>query len=225
MLAALLLVAALAGTPAASAQIAQENAALAEAVKMEGDTKATEALEPQALKGSNGRAWRDQSGLHLRLASGRVHLLHNQADCPPPDNKFESCVGYSLVADLESRGVYVVAVNYYEGGDYAVIDDKTGAETKVGPPLQFGPDPTLFITIDNNEAYGDDSITLWRRSGDRFRTIWQDQHGYNAAFLKEWIRPEKIELRLAPISGQPALDRSTAIIVHDRTWHFVGPKP
>ncbi len=210
----------------ATAQIAQENSALIAAVRADGETKKTEALETGALRASIGRAHRDKTGLHLRLSTGRDLLLSNHNDCPPPKEKFEqACVGYSLIADVKSRGAYVVAVSYYEGGDYLVIDDHTGRTTKVGAPPQFGPDGQIFLTIDNNEAYGDGSVQLWKRQGDGFRPVWTDQHGYNRALVQDWSQPSAIRLRLEPISGEPPLPRPAATIVKDRVWHFVGPHP
>jgi hypothetical protein len=215
-----------ASSPVQMSQMAKENAALSAAVKSEGETKATEALEPAALKASGGRVLRNGTGLRLHLSAGRDLVLQNQSTSPPPDDKFEQeCVSYSLIADLKSRGVYVVSANYYEGGDYLVIDDRSGQQTKVGAPPQFGPDPARFLTIDNNEAYGDGSIVLWERQKGLFREVWRDQHGDNAAHVQEWKQPGVIKLKLDPIGGEPPLQRSTATIVKERDWHFLGPKP
>ena len=113
----------------------------------------------------------------------------------------DNCIGCDLLADLPTRHAFIVQVGYYEGGDVWLIDDRTGQKTVLPAFPEFGPDNSEFITLDNDEAYGEPgSITIWRRQDFGAEVIWH--HGaeldqvYHLSKLVHWNEPDQIVLDL-----------------------------
>jgi len=99
--------------------------------------------------------------------------------CPEMDITEESCVEYILVADLPSRGAYVVQQAFYDSNDFVVVDAKTGAQTRVATPPQFSADGEYFIVVGFDLADGADSygLEVYRRNEAGAASEWRLMHG------------------------------------------------
>ncbi len=128
-------------------------------------------LEPQALAFAKARATRESGSLHLKLSGGDVLNLQNGAgDC---SLTAADCLHYIFTADLPARHAFLVLEARYEGGDWILIDDRTGMRTKLDAVPVFSPDNERLLILSQNEAYGGFfGIEIWRRMGDAAVREW-----------------------------------------------------
>ncbi len=100
---------------------------------------------------ASGNARRLGTVLMLKTISGAEVILPNDdSGCPKPPHMVlgSNCVTYTLVADLPSEHLFVVAQLYYEGGGYLLIDDRSGSRLAVPAVPQFAPDHSAFARRD-----------------------------------------------------------------------------
>jgi hypothetical protein len=147
-------------------------------------------LEPEALLASRERAQRSGESLLLKFAKGTSSIFEDRSECPPMNISEDNCRRYQLVADLPTRHSFVLFVNYYEGGDFLVVDDRTGRTLKISGQPFFNRDGDLMIEIDNAEAYGDPGIRIWHRWGQEWLLEWkhstEDDPIDHYTSLKQW---------------------------------------
>lgn len=143
---------------------ASENRQLAALAAHTNDTRGLQRLESGVLAHSGQRAVRRNDALVLALPGGAPVVLTTQHNCARPTA--ESCVSYALVADLPSRHAYVVARNYFEGGDFLFIDDRSGRRVQLDGAPFFSPDDRMFATVCNDVEFDCADVQLWNRTPD-----------------------------------------------------------
>jgi len=86
--------------------------------------------EAATLKGSDGLARRvDAETLELTLADGATARWQNEA-------KGDESVTYYYVGHLPEAHLFVLAIGFYEGSGWMVVDDRTARTAELyGPPL------------------------------------------------------------------------------------------
>jgi hypothetical protein len=151
------------------------------AAVLDNDTpQATRPREQEILAATKGRVRREGVDLVLTLKDKTVPArFSSNTSCPEGEANEENCVEYLLVADLPSRGVYVVQKALYESQDYVVVDAATGRQTLIGIPPQFSSDGKRFIEVgffhaDETDAY---ALQIWRREKDGAVLEWKLPYG------------------------------------------------
>jgi len=174
-----------------------------EQLQARGHTHADElAVEERAIKRAKGRAERRGKVLILTLAKERQRRLANKEGCDEPRSEPEQCLIYRFVAHAPSRHLFLVQANFYEGGEWLLIDDRSGRSMIVSARPRFGPDPNLFLVIDDDYAYGSgDELQIWRRQGDRATREWNrrvdEEPSEHRVRLLRWEKDSAIELEFA----------------------------
>jgi hypothetical protein len=153
---------------AGSREAAIEDAWLEQVYDNGGGKLDTEAV---ALPAAQGRAVRKGDDLIFALAGGKTKTLHNDiAGCAHGD---AHCDGYRLVADLPARHFYLVNEYFHEGGDYWLIDDRSGRFIRIDNVPQFSPNGRRFLVEDDDVAgYHQNDLEIWRREGDGAVLEW-----------------------------------------------------
>jgi hypothetical protein len=146
-----------------------EDAQLRAALAAEGDSARLAALEPTLLASDRTRTKRGGLVLRLTLTTGRQLQIKDQ---PCSEAALMHCGQHRLVADLPSRHAFLVYLALYEGAEYWLVDDRSGRKIVLPAAPSFSPDASVFVTIDNDLAYGDSGIQVWGRSGDRAGVMW-----------------------------------------------------
>jgi hypothetical protein len=193
-------------------------------------------LEPEALESARGRASRAGSTLTLFLKSGSTLALDNRRKgcAEGPDDGhvvWDDCVFFSFVAALPDYGQFLVWKGRYEGGNFLLIDDRTGREAAIEAPPQFAPDGQRFLVVDNSVASGDGpTLEVWRMTSGGPVLEWThkniDDPVFHQSALIRW-RDDQAELDL----WATASDRRTAghwrgMLRRDLTgWHLEADWP
>ena len=163
---------------AAPKQPSVEDAQLTATATADG-TKRLETLEPLALAVSRDHAVRMGRVLNLMLTNNAMLRLENgKGDCT---YTAADCLHYIFGADLRDRHAYLVFGARYEGGDWFLIDDRTGRRTQIDAVPSFSPDNTRFLILAQDEAYSSFfGIEIWQRSGDTAVEEWSHALGADA---------------------------------------------
>jgi hypothetical protein len=189
------------------------------------DTRGLQKLESDVIVHSGQRAIRKKDSLVLALLAGAPVALTTQHNCAHPTA--ESCVSYALVADLPSRHAYVVARNYFEGGDFLMIDDRTGKRVPLDGALFFSPDDQMFATVCNDVEFDCADVEIWDRTADGAVSVFKHRKSgdYEIAFV-DWTQGGiELELRSYAEAGRPARRWKALLHRTGSTWRFEEIKP
>ena len=157
--------------------------------KARSDSLNNPAMEKAALAASHGRATRRGATLLLQRAGHQPkHRTDNRPACSDLGPQFDAseCTRYTLVADLPTRGTYLVARTGYEGcADLLLIDDHSGHESVFAEVPVFSPDGRRLLIQNECEADGSASenhLEIWRRQNDGWVLEWRytDAEAYAA---------------------------------------------
>lgn len=180
------------GFPAA-ADRASEDRQLLRAAENEFDNRVD--LETPVLSQTPGRVRREGRKLVLTLSEGSDLVLTDEPQDKDCDDEPAACRVYILAADLPSRHAILVHMGYYEGGDWLLIDDRTGERTLLPSVPHFSPEGERLFVSDIDLAYGDIGIAIWRREGRVWVKEWSlDSPFWYASFLA-W-EGDRIDLEL-----------------------------
>ncbi|MBC7381858.1 MAG: hypothetical protein H7296_02560 [Bacteroidia bacterium] len=96
----------------------------------------------------------------LHLINGKNIILEDSF--PNSDN--DDQVTYKYVGFLKEVGLYIVIAQYFESGEYLLIDNKTGSKTKVWGIPKLSPDNIHIIAASSAIGYEimPNGIQLWK---------------------------------------------------------------
>jgi len=105
-----------------------------------------------------------------------------------------------------SRNLYLVHRGYFEGGEYLLVDDRTGEQLVLTGVPEFAPDKKRFISINDEGMNGEESnIEIYRLTDDSLPVREWSARASGVALtflsmrLKEWVGEE---IRLELLVGQ-----------------------
>ena len=111
-----------------------------------------------ALQGSTSTVSRDGYDLRILIGDGRSIVLHDDTTSGLP------FVLHRYTGHVNAIRSYLIELLRYEGGSYLLVDDSTGASTRIpGPPI-VSPDSIRFATLswDVGADYDPNLIEIWR---------------------------------------------------------------
>lgn len=181
--------------------VAQENELLS-AAKVAVDRQVFSeipAIELRAFDAAGGAAIRNGDRLTLRTGSGQVKTYDDRPGCKSDTNVSE-CRGYRLVAYARSRGVFVVAVLYYEALRFLLVDDASGDQTMLRGFPNFSPGGDYVVVLLMNDTQLGFAVQIWRRSTSKFVLDWSGSPyhagmAYTNYRLIRWDTDRTIELQ------------------------------
>jgi hypothetical protein len=156
-------------------------------------------LEPKALAAAGDVASRKGDRLALRTGSGEVKTYDDRPECKS-ETKVGECQKYVLVAHARSRGVFVVAVLYYESLRFLLVDDVSGDRTILQGFPHFSPSGEYAALLLMNDPQIGYAVQVWRRSAGKFVLDWSGSPyhagmSYTNYKLIRWDTDHTIELQ------------------------------
>jgi hypothetical protein len=146
-------------------------------------------IEEKVLSGSTSSVRRVGSTLIIPTEKVTVRLVDN-----PSENGNES-IAYSYLGRIESIGSHVIYVQYYEGGTYMVVNERSGQGAfPSGFPI-VSPDRKHFLSISEDmfAGYYPNNVEVWRVSATASRRVanFEPEWGPSSA---RWLLSGKIEV-------------------------------
>lgn len=114
---------------------------------------------------------KNQSELVLSIAGNKkVVLMDSLANS---DNTEQ--VTYNYIGHFKEVGLYVIKVQYYETGEYMLINEKTGIKTKVWGEPKLSPDKKHIVCTSNAIGYDimPNGIQMWLIEKDNLKLEWE----------------------------------------------------
>jgi hypothetical protein len=117
-------------------------------------------VEKKQLKVYAEYVKRSGKDLILSLANGKKKIYTTK------NIEGDAGVWYTFIEYMKEYGYYLIARSYYEGGDYIMINEKTGKETAINSLPIVSPDKSRFAiaTMGGEAGYIPDEIQVYRFS-------------------------------------------------------------
>ena len=191
---------------------------------------AARAAEPRLL--AAGRAERHGDDLVLIPAHGkRLSFTDHKLACESGD---EDCIGFALMGEFPKSNAWVVQRFFYEGGDFLLIDARSGRQTKLNGMPFFSPDGGSFlVTPYDEEGDAPNNLEIWRRDGDGavlewahpFAAAYQEDSSLKQLYEVRAVRWDKDRITLA--LAEPTTQRRwSGTLMHDKDgWHLSAKSP
>jgi len=144
-------------------------------------SEATLAADPKAgVVRRNGH-------LELTLTDGRPVTVAEDRACATrlPRDIWHDCLRKYAIWHFPRRGFWLLAVRLYAGEAYALVDTRTGQETRLIGPPHFAPDGRHLVAT-NSALQGGDTVSgveVWSLTGPQPELVF-----YRAAHLEEGFR-------------------------------------
>ncbi|HEU0013288.1 MAG TPA: hypothetical protein VFQ45_06365 [Longimicrobium sp.] len=186
-------------------------------------------IEQRLLAGTGGRVVRDGLELTFHPRQGAPVTLYDDT------TDADVLVRQRYLTWLPGIGYHLLRIQYYEGGAYFLVSDRTGAHENIpGPPL-VSPDGRRVVSasMDLEAAYDPNRIEIWRVTPERLEKEWEasgdacdestpwgpsDVRWVDARTL-EWVKNEH---------QQPDYRRTRMLLRHENggwTLREMGPAP
>lgn len=143
----------------------------------------------------------NNDGITLSLLSGeKVEFKNN----PTQDDLL---LRLDYLEYLPQIGFFVFRKNYYEGGEYALINDKSGKETIILGFPKISPDAKHLITSNHDLEAGFEfnGIQIFGFPNGRFEKLFEKEFDEMEPHTPIWIDDKTIEITMMP----PSFDQET----------------
>ncbi|NLV66264.1 MAG: SH3 domain-containing protein [Spirochaetes bacterium] len=151
--------------------------------------KCVEYIEKRLLPGLKDNVKRNGNTLTIRCSNGKVVEFTDE------NSETDQYMGYLLRHHYKIPNLYLIFIQYYEGGEYYILNSAGGEQEKIWDVPVFSPDNTRFIcTSEDLEAgYGYTGIQVFRIENSKFikeyevKLQWGPSHPV-------WVNNNKINL-------------------------------
>lgn len=112
-----------------------------------------------------------QGELVLSLAGNKMMILRDSLS--NSDNTEQ--ITYNYWGHFNEVGFYIIKVQYYESGEYLLINDKTGIKTQVWGEPKLSPDKKHIVSASNGIEYDilPNGIQMWLIQKDALKLEWE----------------------------------------------------
>lgn len=133
---------------------------------------------------------------------------------------------YSYQDYWRDPGWYVVQVQYYEGSEYLLVDDRTGAETRIPNWPLRSPDGRRFavLSLDLLAGYGPNTLQIWSVDEGEPTLEWETEPRQWGPTAGRWAGAETLELTQRGYcdqlggEGRDMCDRRARVIHRGGSW-------
>lgn len=155
-------------------------------------------IEKYQIKRYKNIVIRQNNRLLLKLSNRRQLILEDI------DKEGEGTVLYSFRELLEDLNIYVIHIQYYEGGKYMLINKNSGEKINIVGKIKVSPDKQRLVSynVDLEARYCPNGFQIIRLLNDRFvkeYELIQDEWGPSNV---KWISNSKLEFEKTGWQGE-----------------------
>jgi len=146
--------------------------------------------------------------LQFNLLSGETTLLANN------EKEEEEYIAYDYRFYIPQMSFFVVRANLHEGGEYVLINDKTGKLTTIAgyPRPAPGYRHLLTVNADLEAGFEFNGFQLWSYTDDGFKKILERDLRDYAPTTARWIDKQTAEIRVQPASHDKSREPKLMIL-------------
>ena len=141
-------------------------------------------------------------GITLTLLTGKIVEFKN--DTPEDNDEFTQ---KNYLEYLPKVGFFVFKNNLYEGGNYSLVNDKSGKETIIQGYPKLSPDAKHLVATNQDAEAGFEfnGIQIYGFPNGRFEKLFEKEMDEMEPHTPKWIDNKTIEITLMP----PSFDKET----------------
>jgi hypothetical protein len=148
-----------------------------------------QAIECYQIKRYSKYFSRQNNQLKIKLKNGKILALKDSLE-DDVDGKW-----YNFREYLQDVGYFVIHVQYYEGNEYLMINDKTGKEYRIFEIPHISPDKRRFVSVSASEAYNPNGVWIWRFTpGGLVNELSYEPKEYSLFTFVSWENNKTIKL-------------------------------
>jgi hypothetical protein len=157
--------------------------------------KCTKKIKEQQLKKSARFITKTKTGYEIKLLSGETRTLQNS----PKEN--EDFRQYEYLCYIERLGYFVFRVNFYEAGQYLLIDDKFGYSRPINGFPEPSPDYKHLVTTNADAVAGFEfnGVQLFGFTDHGMEIFFEKEFEFYEPFLPKWIDEKTVQIQLIPV--------------------------
>lgn len=171
--------------------------------------------ERELIARTAGRVERLGDALVIHTTEGGRVPLENRS------GEGDSSLRYRYHRSIEPLRMHLVAVSFYEGGTYVLVDERSGNQTHVMAPPLLSPDGRRFAaaSLDLEAGYGPNGLQVWSVTGLGPRLEWEITGGESwGASDPAWLGPDVVEFTrhtVVPRRPEPVRARMRLVLSPD----------
>lgn len=146
----------------------------------------------------------NEEGIVLTLLTGKEKVFKNDSIDTHANDGF---IHKDYLEYLPKVGFFVFRNNYYEGGDYSLVNDKSGKELFIAGFPKLSPDAKHLITTnqDSEAGFEFNGIQIFGFPNGRFEKLLEKTMDGMEPHTPKWIDNKTIEITMVP----PSFDKET----------------
>jgi hypothetical protein len=192
------------------------------------NTQSLVALEADAIRRDTTWASRTSGGLSLKVRSGSTVSFRDSPNCTSEDVGSQShCSRYIYLGHDGRRGLYLIFEAHYEGGWWIILNDATGAQTRVAAFPEISRNGTCMAVFLNDSLVGPAGVEIWVRHGVAFVREYNGipilkvyEHAYTITTLESWLAERVIAIRTETFVGSSQEPIVNHVIMRARNSHW-----
>ena len=147
-------------------------------------------------------------GYTIKLLSGESRTLQNSTE------EDENYRAYEYLFYIEKLGYFVFRVNFYEAGQFLLIDDKFGYSRPISGLPEPSPDFKHVITTNADASAGFEfnGIQLFGFTNHGMEVFFEKEFEFYEPFLPEWKDEKTVEVQLIPVDFAKNKNQKTITI-------------
>ena len=174
----------------------------------------SEKVRAKQLKKDAQYVSENTEGITLTLLTGKTVEFKNNK---PEDN--DEFTQKNYLEYLPKVGFFVFRNNLYEGGNYSLINDKSGKETIIQGHPKLSPDAKHLITSNQDAEAGFEfnGIQIFGFPNGRFTKLLEKEFDNMEPHTPKWIDNKTVEVTLMPASSdKETKPRNIKIIMNEK---------
>ena len=168
----------------------------------------TQKIKDQELRKDSRFITKTDTGFEIKLLSGETRTLQNSIE------ENEDYREYEYLYYIEKLGYFVFRINFYEAGQFLMIDDKFGYSRPINGFPTPSPDFKHLITTNADAAAGFEynGIQLFGFTSHGMEVFFEQEYEFYEPFLPEWIDEKTVQVELIPVAFAKNKKRKTLTI-------------
>ncbi|WP_341703067.1 hypothetical protein [Ferrovibrio sp.] len=164
--------------------------------------------------------------LELMLADGRVIDVAEDRACAtrPPRDIWHDCLRKYAIWRFPQQGFWLLAVRLYAGEAYALVDMRTGAETRLIGPPHFSPDGRHLVAVNAAPKGGDtvSGVEVWSLAGPVPELVFfRPAHLEQEFRFADWAGGTVARLT---VQGRQRAPQEAVLYFANRRWQLSQPR-
>ncbi len=157
-------------------------------------TNCTQKIKEEQLKKVARFITKTDDGYEVNSLSGEKRVLQNSME------ENEDFRQYEYLYYIEKLGYFVFRINFYEAGQYLLVDDKFGYSRPISGFPKPSPDYKHFVTTNADATAGFEfnGIQIYGFTDLGMEILFEKEYEFYEPYLPNWMDEKTVQIQLVP---------------------------